>query len=162
MEHTWTKIKSWIQTYLGSWKTTNFGSGTISNTGSISNTGDLLVSSDFELGFEDSEVMVEASNRTGQNQITINKGHGIKVVRVQNYPKLSFMPSTELFALNKSGVTINVTTVKFSKVNTGTSEDPVYEYPAYSVLKEEIAPNVRTSISGIYNSMNPFFMLVFW
>lgn len=31
MEHTWAKIKSWIQTYLGSWKTTNFGSGTYDN-----------------------------------------------------------------------------------------------------------------------------------
>lgn len=158
MEHVWAKIKE----YLSSWKTTSFGSGTINNTGTISNSGDLLVNSDFELGYEDSEVIVEADGRTGQNQITINKGHGIKVVRVQNAPLLAWLPSTTLYALNSSGVSINITTVKFTRINTGTSEDPVYEYPAYSVTKEEVGANVRVSISSTYNSKDPFFMLVFW
>lgn len=43
MEYTWTKIKSWIQEYLSSWKTTNFGTGTYSNTGSFSNNGTISI-----------------------------------------------------------------------------------------------------------------------
>ena len=35
LEHAWSKIKSWIQTYLSSWKTTNFGIGTYSNYGEL-------------------------------------------------------------------------------------------------------------------------------
>lgn len=162
LEHTWAKIKSWIQTYLSSWKTTNFGSGTINNTGSISNSGDLLVNSDFELGYEDSEVIIEAQARTGQNQITINKGHGIKVVRVQNNPPMAFGPLTQLYARNNSGVTINVTTVKFVKVNTGTSEVPSHEYHAYSYIRENMVANAVLAISETYNSKDQFFMLVFW
>lgn len=45
LEHAWAKIKSWIQTYLSSWKTTSFGSGTYSNSGSITSSGTVKITS---------------------------------------------------------------------------------------------------------------------
>ena len=90
MEHTWAKIKSWIQTYLSSWKTTNFGNGTYNNAGNIK------VDSESSLMIENAGSGFHGRVKVNNDEIAIESflGDNIKKsFRIQNGDIVDMSPS---------------------------------------------------------------------
>ena len=81
LEHLWAKIKDWLEGWITTWKQTNFGTGTYSNSGSITIPSNIDVSFD-NVAISTKIIKVDVAFSIGcrasmTNSVTLETDHGI-------------------------------------------------------------------------------------
>ena len=163
LEHAWSKIKSWIQTYLSSWKTTNFGTGTYNNTGSIINRGQMnnigLINNSGTIAVNTLITIIDKSETTvismddsqlhmvnDDNRVNVNSSMGIAVLN-----------NTQLYVVNHTTSDICACAIYISA---GSSSSAASSEITHNIVAKRIKSNNLAAFGkGTSESAGAF---IFW